>query len=260
MAPRAHAAAAGDHDRLARPHLGAVNGRAEAGGDAAADQRGRLHVVPRVDAHQRVLVAHHLVGERAELGHAVQVLAAQVVAEGAIADHAAGQRRHPEVTEVLAPRGTPVAGAAGGDEGDGHVVALGDLGDVRAHLGHDPRALVSPDDREHGLDPDHLEHLGRCADVTRTQVLVGVAHACVDHLDPDLAVARGVDLDLFGLPRLVEPGAHRRTRRRHGNPSLRLGPLPEASANQFAPSVSPPDPGADKRDPHATTGPARGRR
>ena len=46
---------------------------------------------------------------------------------------------------------------------------------------------------------------GGALDVAGAQVLVGVAHAGIDHLHPDLAVGRRVDLDLFGLPGLVCP-------------------------------------------------------
>src|ERR1035437_7788406 len=48
-------------------------------------------------------------------------LAAQVVAVGAVADHAAGQGGHPEVAQILSARGAPVADAARGDEGHGPV-------------------------------------------------------------------------------------------------------------------------------------------
>ncbi len=232
--PRADAAAPGHHDGLTGHDLAPVDRRAETRGDPAADERGRLHVVPRVDAHERVLVHHHLVGEGPQLRHAVQVLAGQVVAVGPVADHAAGQRHHPEVAEVLAAGGTPVARPTGGDEGHGDVVALGHLGHVGPDLGDDAGSLVAPDDREHRLHAHHLEHLGRLADGAVAQVLVGVAHARPDHLHPHLAVARRVDLDLFGLPGLVESRAHRRPRRRHWQS------LPEVAAIQFASSVSPP--------------------
>ena len=229
---RTDTADADHHDRLTRLHLGPVDGGTEARRDAAADQRGRLHVVPRVDLHQRVLVHDHLVGEGAELRHAVQVLAGQVVAVGAVADHAAGQRHHPEVAQVLSSGGTPVTRPTGGDEGHSDVVALRHLGHVGPDLGDDAGALVAADHREHGLHAHHLEHLGRLADVAGAQVLVGVAHARPDHLHPDLTVARGVDLDLFGLPGLVEPGAHRCAHRRHWQS------LPEVRCDLLARALS----------------------
>ena len=147
----------------------------------------------------------HLVGEGPQLCHPVHVLPTEVVAVRPVADHAAGQREHPEIAEILATRGAPVARPTGGDERDGHVVAHRDLGDVRAHLGHDARSLMTADDGEHGGHADRLEDLGRGADVARTQMLVGVAHARVDHLDPDLPVGRRVDLHFLGLPRLAQP-------------------------------------------------------
>ena len=151
-----------------------------------------------VDAHERVLVDDHFVGEGPQLGHPVQVLAAQVVAVGAVADHAARQRHHAEVAEVLATGRTPVAGPTGRDEGDGDVVALRHLGHVGPDLGHDARALVPADHGEHRRHAHRLEHLGRLADVTGAQVLVGVAHARLHHLHPHL---RGCRAGRFRSPR-----------------------------------------------------------
>ena len=158
---RADATAPDDDHGLAGLDLGPVHRRSEAGGDAATDEGGRLHVGVGLDAHHRVLVADHLVGEGPQLRHAVEVLAAQVVAVGAVTDHAAGQGGHAEVAQVLAPRGAPVADATRGDEGHGHVVAHADLGHVGPGLGDDARALVTAHHGEHRLHADHLEHFGR---------------------------------------------------------------------------------------------------
>src|SRR6202041_483521 len=156
----------------------------------------------------------------------------QVVAVGAVTDHAAGQRHHPEIAQVLSSGGTPVTRPTGGDERNSDVVTLGYLRHIGPDLGDDAGALVAADHGEHGLHAHHLEHLGRLANVAGAQVLVGVAHARPDHLHPDLAVARRVDLDLVGLPGLVEPRAYGRAHRRHGNPSLRF------AAILLSPSVS----------------------
>ncbi len=206
-------ATASDHDdRLAGLDLGPVDRRAEAGGDAAADERRRLHVGVRLDADQRILVADHLVGEGPELAHPVHVRATEVVAVRPVADHAAAQRRRAEVAQVLPARGAPVAGPTRGDERHRHVIAERDLRHVGPDLGHDARSFMPADDREHGRDADQFEHFGRRADIACPQVFVGVAHAGVDHLHPDLTVARWIDVDLFGLPRLVQSGADHRTR------------------------------------------------
>ena len=45
------------------------------------------------------------------------------------------------------------------------------------HLGDDARSLVAADHREHRLDTEDLEDLGRRAHVAGAEVLVGVAHA-----------------------------------------------------------------------------------
>ena len=206
-------AAAPDHDHgLPGLDLGPVHRRAVPGGDPAADERRRFHVGVRLDTDQRVLVAHHFVGEGPELAHPVHVRSVQVVAVRPVADHAAGQRRHPEVAQILATRSAPVARPTGRDERHRHVIAQPDLRHVGPDLGHDARSFVSADDREHGGCADQFEHFGRSADITAAQMLVGVAHAGVHHLHPDLAVARRVYVDLFGLPWLVQSGTDHRTR------------------------------------------------
>ena len=100
----AHAAAADDDDGLARADLGAVDGRAEARRQPAADERGRAEVDALVDLDDRALVDHDPLGERAELAHAVEVLVTQVVPVGAVGDHRAGEDRHAEVADVAAAR------------------------------------------------------------------------------------------------------------------------------------------------------------
>src|SRR5262249_48369453 len=68
--------AATDHDRrLARLNARAVEDRAKAGGDAAADQRDLVerHVAP--DADDGVLVHEHALGERAQMDELLDALA-----------------------------------------------------------------------------------------------------------------------------------------------------------------------------------------
>ena len=54
--------------------------------------------------------------------------------------------------------------------------------------------------------PKTAQDLGVDADVTTAEVLVGMAHPGEGHLDPHLVGVRSIDLDLFGLPGLLEPG------------------------------------------------------
>ena len=61
--------------------------------------------------------------------------------------------------------------------------------DAWAHFGHDPRAFMATDHREHRLHAEHLEDLGSRAHVAGAEVLVGVAHAGIGHLDPHLVRA-----------------------------------------------------------------------
>ena len=136
---------------------------------------------------------------------------AEVVPVRPVADHSAGQRGQPEIAQVLAAGRAPVARPARGDEGHRDVVPHSHLGHIGADLGHDARTLVTTDEGEHGGHPDHLEYLGWSADVAGAHVLVGVAQSRIGHLHPDLPVGRRVDLDLLGLPRLVQPRADHRT-------------------------------------------------
>ncbi len=62
-------AAAADHRHgRARFHLGALEDRADAGGDPAADERRPVEGHVRGDRDDGVLVDEHLLGERAETG------------------------------------------------------------------------------------------------------------------------------------------------------------------------------------------------
>jgi hypothetical protein len=86
------------------------------------------------------------------------------------------------------------------------VVAHGQRLDVRPDLHHDAGTLVAPDGGKQRLHAEHSEDLGRRADVSVAQVLVGVAHARIGHLHPHLVRMGLVDIELLDLPRLVEAG------------------------------------------------------
>ena len=159
---------------------------------------------PVVDLHDRPLVHHHVLGERAELAHPVEVLAAQVVAVGAVGDHRAREDGHAEVAEVAATRDAHGALAARRDERRGDEVPRREVLDLGAHRVDDPRPLVAADRREHRpVLRQHREDLGGCGEVAVSQVLVGLAHPRVRHLHPDLVGVRVVDDDLLGPPRLL---------------------------------------------------------
>jgi hypothetical protein len=72
------------------------------------------------------------------------------------------------------------------------VVALFDPGDLGPDLDHDAGAFVARDDRS-----------GE-GDVAGDEVVVGVAEPGRGELDQDLALLRGVELDLLDLVRLVD--------------------------------------------------------
>ena len=123
-------AAAPDHgDGGAGLDLGGVEHRADAGGDAAADQRGPVERHVLADLHEAVLVDEHLLGERAHVEQRVGLLAG-------VGEPRLGARRPPHGVLALAQR--QVAGEAGlavaaehRQAGD-HVVAGLHVGDLVA--------------------------------------------------------------------------------------------------------------------------------
>ena len=103
-------------DDVTGTYVAAINGRAEAGRDTTGDKGSGAQVVPRLDANQRSLVHDDVLGEGSELGHAVEVLAVERVAPGAVGDHRTGQGGGTKVTDVLTTRGTELTLTAGGNE------------------------------------------------------------------------------------------------------------------------------------------------
>src|ERR1035437_2471813 len=85
------------------------------------------------------------------------------------------------------------------------MVALDQSLDARPDLGDDASTLVAADDRVEGVDPEHRDYLRRGCHIAGAQMLIGVAHARIRHLDSHLVRTRGVDFDLFDFPGFVEP-------------------------------------------------------
>src|ERR1700686_4638785 len=183
---RAHADAADsdDDDRLAGLNLGDVGGRAEAGGQRTAHDGGRLERHAVVDLDHGVLVHGQMGSERAEQVHRRHLPAAGIHPTGAVRDrlpaeqHSAAVAQRPEALQAR------LAVAAAGDERKDDVVALLDVCDTVADLGHDARALVAAEGREGDRG------------VSVHQVIVRVAHA--RGVQPDLYFIRDrvADLDL----------------------------------------------------------------
>ncbi len=165
----ADAAAADDRDGRAGVHLRGVERGADAGGDAAADQRELVVGDARVDLDDRRLVARHRLGERAEAGHGRVVGAVGALAAVAHHDLELG------VAEVRLVVQAEPADAARGDERRDDLVALVEAGDVLADLDDRARALVAED------------RAGHDADVAVLQRQVGVADAAGAELDDDVA-------------------------------------------------------------------------
>ena len=153
-------------------------------------------------------MAHHELRKGPHLAHSVQLLAVKVVAPSAVTHHRSSQDRGAVVAQVLTPRSTPVAPTTGGDERCCDMVTHCQRFHAGSQFRDDTCALVASDHGEHGLDPVRPEFVGGPQHVPVSEVLVGMAHAGEGHFDHHLVTNGGVDVNLFYLPRLVEPSAH----------------------------------------------------
>ena len=204
----ADAAAADDHDGLARLDLGGVGRRAPAGGDAAGHERGLVERDVRGDLDDRRLVHDAVLGERAEAAHGGDVVALVIVMAGGAVLLATRQQRGAQVAQVLVAGRARRADAARRHERGDDVVADLEALHVRTDLDDLAGALVAGHDREL-LPAHHGGDLGVEDHVAGDQVLVGVAHAARRELHQDLAVLGRVELDLLDLVLGVRRVQHR---------------------------------------------------
>jgi hypothetical protein len=201
-----HPDAAGpEHDDgVAELDLGRVDRRTPAGRDAAADQRRRHERHRLVDLHDRVHRNHRVGREGTEVAEGADPLPAGVDAVGAVGG-GAGQDPGAELAHVGVAGDAHPALAARRQEREDDVVALLDLGDLRADLGHHAGALVAAQDRT----PVQR-------DVAGVDVVVAVADARRGQLHRDLTSLGRVELDLLdapsgsrtGLPQQCSDGLH----------------------------------------------------
>src|SRR5690606_31650668 len=165
--------------------------RADAGGDATAEQAGVLRVRLRVDLGQRDLGHDRVLAEGRAAHVVVHRLAVVAEAGGAVGHHAlalGGAHRHAQVG--LARLAEQALAAFGGVQRD-HVVAGLDAGDALAHFHDDAGALVPEHRREHAFRI-----------VARKRERIGVAQRGVGDLHQHLALARRLDVELDDLQRL----------------------------------------------------------
>ena len=120
--------------------------------------------------------------------------------EGSV-DLYAHQYERAEIAQVLVSAGAPPTPTAGREERRHHVIADGKVVDAWPDLLDDARALVPADHRQW--------HPG---EVTRPDVVVGVAQASRLERDQDLAVLRSVEVDFLDGPVLVDLPQHRGVR------------------------------------------------
>ena len=172
-------AAAADHrDGLAGPDLRGVHHRADAGGHAAADERGLVerHVGP--DLHEQVLVHEQLLGEARQVHELEHGLIAAPQPRRA---RRIGGQAH-LVAEVRPAREAVAARAAEPADARDHVIAGLHVRDLRPDGLDDPGRLV-PEDRGHGARVLALH-----------EVEIGVAQTRRGRLHEDLVRADGADL------------------------------------------------------------------
>src|SRR6185437_9537525 len=105
---------------------------------------------------------------------------------------------HAELAQAAHARRAGPALAAGGDEAEDHPVPGGQARDAGTGFFDDPRALVAADDRYRG------------GQVTRDEVLVGMADAAAADGDENLSRLRRIQFDLLDRPVLVPVPQHRR--------------------------------------------------
>ena len=184
----ADAAHAHDDGDVTRPHPCALDRRAPAGGDAAADQAGLGERDLVGDLHAAGAGHDRVLREGRDHGRLADVLPVLVHPEGAV-ELAASQQHGSRVAEVLHPAGAPAAPPAPGNERQHDVIAGRHAGDRRPHRLHDPGSFVAAGHRQF-----HERH------VAGDHVVVGVAQAGRHHLDEDLAGLGLVEVDLGDLP------------------------------------------------------------
>ena len=173
-------------------HVGRVDRRAPAGGDATPDQAGLVERDVVEDLHAGGLVDHGVGGEGAEADHGRDVLSPSVMPHRPI-ELLAGHENAADIAQVRVSGGAGRTLPARGNEAEHHVVARSEARHAWPHLLNHPGALVSAD---HGQRDRH---------VAGKQMLVRVAHARGRQLDEDLALLGWVELDGLDAPGFTIP-------------------------------------------------------
>ena len=207
----AHPTDADDDDRLTRLDLSPVDRRAPTGGHPTGHQG--HHAQRKVGIHldQRRLVDDAVLGEGAQLGHDVEVLALEVVAHRSVGDLSGRERRRPEVAQVRVSGDAHPAAAADGEEAGRDVIAWLQASYPGSDL-ENQAATFMPS--HHGKEP-WFRLVGWSlagSHVAFTDVLVRVAQAGGRPLDQNLLFAGRVKVDLLDLPVLLPTPEHRRMR------------------------------------------------
>ena len=184
----AYAAGAEHRDRRAGLDLRGPQHRADAGGDAASDERRAIERDVLADFHDRVLMQQHLLAVRRNVEELVDRLAllreARLVIRGALSGRLVG-------ASVRMPRHALLAVTAEHRQARDDVVARLHVGDLLADFLDDTGGLVS-EDRGRGVGIKSVD-----------KMQVAVAHAAMRRLDENFAVLRLVDLDVLDGERLI---------------------------------------------------------
>ena len=186
-------AAEAEHDDVgARRHLGGVDHRADAGGDAAADVAALVERRVLADLRHRDLRQHGEVREGRAAHVVIDRLALVAEARGAVRHQALALRGADRGAEIglLAQAAFALAAFRRVERDD--VIAGLHGGDARADLADDAGALMAEDRGEDAFAVEAVERVG-----------VGVADAGRLDLDQHFAGLRAFEIELDDLERLL---------------------------------------------------------
>ena len=179
-------------------HPGGVEHRADAGGDAAADERRALERNLGIDLDQVLGGDGGVLRHGAAAGKDAERRAAAVV-HARRALERRGKRLALLEAQHRSPGDAEAALAAHIDEGKDDVVAFGKIADALAHVLHHARALVAEHQRQ------------RQRDRAGYRREIGMAHAAGAQAHQHLAALGRVDADFFDLDRLIVLAAENRS-------------------------------------------------
>jgi hypothetical protein len=182
-----------DGDAAARLDLGGIDHRAHARHHRATEQGGHVERQAGIDHHHRAAIDDSVFGVARHARMVVYGLAVEVQAMMARQQLARGARAGRALAEVGPAFQAAPAATAAHVEGEADMITLFDVVHARADLDDLARTLVAQNDR----------HRSRPVAVHHRQV--GVAKPAATHLDQNLTLPGGIEIDVEDLNGLA-PG------------------------------------------------------